>query len=140
MPFTYKRVLMIGATAGIGAAMADRLVLEGAKVVAVGRRQDRLDAFVRKHGEEKASAMRFDLGNRGEVDDFVQKVTQAYPDLDCVFLNAGIQSPIDLSEPTKVDLSAFHAEISVNFTSFVDLTIKFLPFLMSKTSETSLIL
>lgn len=138
--FAYKRVLMIGATAGIGAAMADRLVLEGAKVIAVGRRQDRLDAFVRKHGEEKASAVRLDLGDRGEVDGFVRKVTQAYPDLDCVFLNAGVQSPIDLSQPTKVDLPAFHAEISVNFTSFVDLAVKFLPFLMSKTSETSLIL
>ncbi|KAL8741202.1 MAG: hypothetical protein Q9190_006168 [Brigantiaea leucoxantha] len=138
MPFQYSRVLMIGATAGIGAAMADRLVQEGAKVIAVGRRQDRLDAFVNKHGSDKASSATFDISDRGSMDQFVDSVIKTYPDLDCVFLNAGTQSTIDLAQPTKVDLSAFHSEIDTNFTSFVDLTMKFLPFLMKK-GNTSLI-
>ena len=155
MPFQYSRVLMIGATAGIGAAMADRLVQEGAKVIAVGRRQDRLDAFVNKHGSDKASSATFDISDRGSMDQFVDRsvyiclsskapylndasVIKTYPDLDCVFLNAGTQSTIDLAQPTKVDLSAFHSEIDTNFTSFVDLTMKFLPFLMKK-GNTSLI-
>ena len=38
MAFQYQHVLMIGATSGIGAAMADRLIDAGAKVMAVGRR------------------------------------------------------------------------------------------------------
>ena len=59
--------------------------------------------------------------------------------MDCVFLNAGVQSPIDLAQPAKVDLSAFHSEVNVNFSSLVDLTVKFLPFLMNKNTETSLI-
>ena len=54
-------------------------------------------------------------------------------------MNAGVQSPFDLSQPSKIDLPAFHAEIATNFSSFVDLSIKFLPFLMSKKAETSLI-
>jgi NAD(P)-dependent dehydrogenase (short-subunit alcohol dehydrogenase family) len=36
MPFPYKHVLVVGATAGIGRAMADRLVEEGSKVTVVG--------------------------------------------------------------------------------------------------------
>ena len=44
MPFPYKHVLMVGATAGIGAAMADRLISEGAKVIAVGKRLSRVDS------------------------------------------------------------------------------------------------
>jgi short-subunit dehydrogenase involved in D-alanine esterification of teichoic acids len=63
---------------------------------------------------------------------------QTYPDLDCVFLNAGVQSPINLAQPEKVDLSAFHSEVATNFSCFVDLTMKFLPFLMGKKTETSL--
>ncbi|KIX04647.1 uncharacterized protein Z518_05517 [Rhinocladiella mackenziei CBS 650.93] len=139
MAFTYKQVLMVGATAGIGAAMAERLVQQGVKVIAVGRRQDRLDAFVEKHGNEKAGAIRFDLRDRQNTDSFVSLVTKTYPELDCVFLNAGIQSPINLAQPDKVNLEAFHSEVSVNFSAFVDLTIKFLPFLMDKKFNTGLI-
>lgn len=139
MAFQYKLVLMIGATSGIGAAMADRLIQEGSKVIAVGRRQDRLHDFVRKHGKDKAYAIKFDITDRQNIDNFAREITHTYPDLDCVFLNAGVQSPINLAQPAKVDLSAFHSEITTNFTCFVDLTIKFLPFLMDKGTETSLI-
>lgn len=71
MPFQYKRVLLVGATAGIGAAMADKLIQRGSKVIAVGRRQDRLDAFVKKHGSEKASSIAYDITNTAGLDDFV---------------------------------------------------------------------
>ncbi|OCT52072.1 hypothetical protein CLCR_09250 [Cladophialophora carrionii] len=140
MTFACKRVLLVGATAGIGAAIGDRLVREGAKVIAVGRRQERLDAFVEKHGKDKASAIKFDISERCNIDQFVQNVTNSYPDLDCVFLNAGVQNPTDLAKPEKVDLAAFHSEVEVNFSSFVDLTMRFLPFLQGKENETSLIL
>jgi len=139
MPFPYKQVLLVGATSGIGAAMADRLVQEGCRVIAVGRRQDRLDAFVERHGKDKASAERFDISDRQNVDQFMSKITHAYPKLDCLFLNAGVQSPVNLAQPEEVNLSAFHSEIAINFSSFVDLTIKFLPFLMNQKTETSII-
>lgn len=139
MGFQFKQVLMVGGTAGIGAAMADRLVQEGSKVIVVGRRQDRIDSFVQKHGSDKAGGLKFDIGDIGGIDKFVSTVTQSYPDIDCVFLNAGGQSPNNLAEPNKMDLGAFHSQVQVNFTAFVDITMKFLPFLMSKKSETSLI-
>ena len=36
MPFQYKKVLVLGATSGIGRAMASRLVQEGSYVIVVG--------------------------------------------------------------------------------------------------------
>ena len=71
MAFNYKHILVVGATAGIGAALADKFISEGAKVIAVGRRQDRLDAFVEKHGRDKASAVRYDINDREGLDSFV---------------------------------------------------------------------
>lgn len=65
---------MIGATSGIGAAMADRFVQEGSKVIAVGRRQDRLDDFFRRHGKDKASAVKFDITDRQNMDEFVREL------------------------------------------------------------------
>lgn len=59
--FPYKKVLVIGATSGIGEALAAKLVDQGKKVVVVGRRQEKLDEFVKTHGQDKASAMAFDI-------------------------------------------------------------------------------
>lgn len=73
MSSPYKHVLIIGATSGIGAALADKFVLEGAKVIAVGRRQDRLDAFVQKHGADKASAVKYDVTDRAGLDSFIDQ-------------------------------------------------------------------
>ncbi|KAK1468389.1 hypothetical protein CMEL01_00156 [Colletotrichum melonis] len=140
MSFPYKQVLLVGATSGIGAAMADKLVGNGVKVVAVGRRQERLDAFVKKHGSSKAASVRFDITNRAGLDDFVKRVVDEFPDLDCVFINSGIQSQIKLSEPSSVDLDAFREEINVNFLSVVDMSVKFLPRLQEKAIPTSLII
>ena len=62
---------MIGGTSGIGRAMADRLIKADVKVTAVGRRQDRLDDFVKSHGENKASAVAFDITKLDEIPQFV---------------------------------------------------------------------
>lgn len=69
-----------------------------------------------------------------------RRVTQTYPDLDSVFLNAGVQGAYDFSTPEMVDLKAFFSEFNVNFTSMVTLTHAFLPFLQNKKTPTSLIL
>lgn len=62
------------------------------------------------------------------------------PDLDCVFLNAGVQRQYNFAQPETVDVSQFHWEMKVNYASVVDLTLAFLPFLLHKTSNTSIIL
>ena len=65
--------------------------------------------------------------------------TSTYPDIDCVFLNAGIQGRYDLTQPEKINMTEFHREMDVNYSSFVMLTLGFLPFLKKKQSPTSLI-
>ncbi|OAA59122.1 NAD(P)-binding domain protein [Niveomyces insectorum RCEF 264] len=139
MVFQYKKVLLIGATSGIGAAMADRLVEAGVHVIAVGRRQERLDAFVQKHGAQKTSAVQFDITDASNLPSFVSKILRDFPDLDSVFLNAGTQSPYRLSQPEHVDLGRFHDEVHTNFTSIVNLAMAFLPHLQAKDVPTSLI-
>jgi NADP-dependent 3-hydroxy acid dehydrogenase YdfG len=139
MPFPYKCVVLVGATSGIGVAMAEKLVSEGTRVIVVGRRKDRLESFVQKHGKDKAGAIAFDIGDTQGLSKFVDTVTSTYPDVDCIFLNAGIQSVYDFSKPASLDLTAFHQEINVNFTSFVNITHAFLPFLMSKKERVGII-
>lgn len=72
--------------------------------------------------------------------DSAHRVTKSYPDIDCVFLNAGMQRNHDFSKPESVDLKAYFAEFDVNYKSMVILTHTFLPFLESQKTQTSLIL
>ncbi|KAK9319827.1 putative NADP(+)-dependent dehydrogenase [Lipomyces orientalis] len=139
MVFPYKHFLIIGATSGIGQAMAAKLIEAGVKVTAVGRRKDRLEDFVSRYGQSRAKAVPFDISKKEKIPQFAADVMRTSPDIDCIFLNAGIQHPYDFSHPEDVDLEQFNSEIDVNFLSFVALSHAFLPFLTSKQSQTSFI-
>jgi short-subunit dehydrogenase involved in D-alanine esterification of teichoic acids len=69
----------------------------------------------------------------------LRSIVSQYPDLDCVFLNSGVQHQFRLSRPAEVDLDAFHQEMSTNFSRFVDLSIKFLSHLLKKPFPTALL-
>lgn len=73
MPFPYKKVLIIGATSGIGKALASRLVQEGSSVIVVGRRKENLEAFVHEHGKDKSTAVPFDITQLDKIPNFVTK-------------------------------------------------------------------
>ncbi|KAI4272590.1 MAG: hypothetical protein LQ337_005203 [Flavoplaca oasis] len=98
MSFLYKRVLIVGVTSGIGLVMAEKLIREGLKVMVVGRRHDRVNALVRRHGD-KAGGLAYDISDSQNLETFVKNVTSSYPDLDCIFLNAGIQAVHNLTKP-----------------------------------------
>lgn len=66
-------------------------------------------------------------------------ITTTYPDLDCVFVNSGIQRSFDFSKPETVDLDIVQQEFKTNYLSYLYLTNAFLPFLKSKNEETALI-
>lgn len=74
MPFPYKTVLITGATSGIGQALAERMIDSGIHVIAVGRRQDRLDDFVTKHGSDKVSAEAFDVSDIAAIPEWTKKL------------------------------------------------------------------
>lgn len=139
MPFSYTKVLIIGATSGIGEALASKMVSEGISVIVTGRRDDRLSDFLHKHGEQKASKAVLDITKLADIPAFASDITSQHPDLDCVVLNSGIQRPFDFSKPDSVDLAVLEEELGTNYTSYMHLTKAFLPHLQKQGKETSLI-
>lgn len=139
MPALYNKAVVIGATSGIGEALAVKLAGQGTKVVLVGRRQERLDRLVQTIGPEMASALKFDITNLGEIPGFAAKVTAENPDIDAVVINSGIQRSFNFAKPESVDLASFQNEFTTNYTSAVQLTMSFLPFLQAQPNPTHLI-
>ena len=72
MSFPYKKVLITGATSGIGLELAERILGQGVPVIATGRRQDRLDALKTKFGADKVTTVTFDLAEIDKVTSFAQ--------------------------------------------------------------------
>ncbi|KAK1719413.1 hypothetical protein CaCOL14_006101 [Colletotrichum acutatum] len=137
MPFPSKTALITGATAGIGLALAERLIANGTFVIAVGRRRDRLDALVSAHGADKVAAEPFDIADLAALPAWAEKITSTHPTLDTIILNAGIQRSIDFTSPSTISLPSVSAELTTNYLAPIHLITHFLPHLQSLNTSTT---
>ncbi|CRG87058.1 hypothetical protein PISL3812_04073 [Talaromyces islandicus] len=139
MALVYKKVLVIGATSGIGREIARKVVEAGSSVIIVGRRKKNLDEFVNQYGGDKVKAKVFDVIQLKqlslEIPQFVSEVISEHPDIDCVFINSGIQRPFNFTQSETVDLDIFDQELVTNYTAPVYLTKAFLPHLQKQKSQ-----
>ncbi|MEH2349752.1 MAG: glucose 1-dehydrogenase [Nostoc sp.] len=85
---TGKIALVTGGNSGIGLATAQRFVQEGAYVFITGRRQNELDAAVKKIGEN-VTAVQADASNLADIDRLYTTIKQEKGHLDILFANAG---------------------------------------------------
>ncbi|NEB13015.1 glucose 1-dehydrogenase [Streptomyces coelicoflavus] len=89
-----KVALITGASSGIGAAAARHFAAEGAAVVLVARRADRVEEVaerIRKDGG-RAVAVPGDVTRRADMDHAVATAVGRFGRLDCAFNNAGYAS------------------------------------------------
>ncbi|MGW5739011.1 MULTISPECIES: SDR family oxidoreductase [Streptomyces] len=107
-PDDRKVVLITGASSGIGAAVATRLVTEGHLVVAGARRTDRLrelaettaDAAARSGGD--LYPVQVDVSDRADVEAFVRAAHDRHGRVDVFVANAGVM-PLSRLDSLLVD-------------------------------------
>ena len=91
-----KIAIVTGAGSGIGRAIALAMVREGARVVLVGRRKDRVEAVAREvPREEQGSAMALaaDVSKRDSIERVLQETAKAFGGINVLVNNAGILHP-----------------------------------------------
>lgn len=86
-----KRILITGASSGIGEAGALKLAGQGARVIVVARRQELLDSVVARIGDAggDATAIACDLSDLDAVDALVAEVEDRCGGIDVLINNAG---------------------------------------------------
>lgn len=86
-----KRILLTGASSGIGESAAEQFARRGATVVAVARRKDLLDTVVKRITTAGGTAMAIpcDLSDLDAVDALVADVEQRLGGVDILVNNAG---------------------------------------------------
>jgi NAD(P)-dependent dehydrogenase (short-subunit alcohol dehydrogenase family) len=114
-----KRALVTGSTAGIGFAIAEALVREGAAVIVNGRTKERVDqAIARLDG--RAQGLAADLGTAQGAAEAIRR----FPDVDILVNNLGIFEPVPFEKISDADWLRF---FEVNVLSGVRLSRHYLP-------------
>ncbi len=95
-------VFITGATAGFGSAMAHRFITAGAKVVASGRREDRLQAL---HAELGANLLPviLDVVDREAVEQVFKTLPEEFASIDVLINNAGLALGLEPAQKASLD-------------------------------------
>jgi NADP-dependent 3-hydroxy acid dehydrogenase YdfG len=87
-----RRILITGASAGIGAAVARRAVHDGARVALVARRPEPLEVLTRELGA-RAVAVPGDVADADSIDAAVEQAAETLGGLDGLVNSAGVARP-----------------------------------------------
>lgn len=103
---TGSTLLVIGGTSGIGLASAKAAHDAGAKIVLVGRNQDKLDAAVAELGDGTVG-LQGDLNDRDDVERLRQAIAKDHADINLLVNAAGVFAPKPFLEHTAGDYDAY---------------------------------
>ncbi|MCQ2086956.1 MAG: SDR family NAD(P)-dependent oxidoreductase [Bacilli bacterium] len=93
-PLNSKKIIVTGATSGIGLALSRILVFKNAHLIMAVRNVLKgnllKDKFLAEFPKAKIDVVHLDQGDFSSIDKFVNKVKTSYPDYDTLVLNAGV--------------------------------------------------
>lgn len=111
-----KIAVVTGGSSGIGFAIAERFIAEGAKVYITGRRTAELEAAVHKLGD-KAKAFQSDVSDLGSLDRLFTAVDKEEGRLDVLVANAGVIAASPIREASEEHFDSMF-DVNVKGTYF----------------------
>ncbi len=88
MNFKDKKILITGATGGIGNCLVDRFYNFGANIVATGTKEEKLNLLKEKY--TNITVEKFKLDEHSKIEEFIDTVNKKLDGLDILVNNAGI--------------------------------------------------
>ena len=125
-----KTVLITGATAGFGAAMARWFAEAGWRVVGTGRRAERLRELQIELGRENFHAAAFDIRDSVAMNDALATLPESFRAIDLLINNAGLA--IGAAPAPHTSLEGWLTTIETNVIALVTLTHRLLPMLIER--------
>jgi NAD(P)-dependent dehydrogenase (short-subunit alcohol dehydrogenase family) len=116
-----KTAIVTGASSGIGKAIAELYAAEGANVVALARRKERLDELAEAAGESGGIILPFqaDVRNQNDIDAAIDFTVEKFGRLDIAVNNAGVMD--DMCPAGDVTDELWEKVIETNLTSLMRL-------------------
>ncbi len=128
-----QRVLVTGASAGIGAGLAEEFARRGAVVGICARREERLDEVLGRCREHSPDSRMWvaDLSDPAAVDRLAASALEELGRVDVLVNNAGIPKRRHV---TRLDPATVEAVMNINYLSPVRLTLALLPSMLERGS------
>jgi 3-oxoacyl-[acyl-carrier protein] reductase len=117
-----KRALVLGASRGLGFAIAEGLATEGARVALASRTLDKSTAAAQRIGPA-AQAFACDTGKATEIDALYAAVTAAFGGIDILVLNSGGPPPGKAQGVASEQWRASFEAMFVNLVRIADLAL-----------------
>jgi 3-hydroxy acid dehydrogenase/malonic semialdehyde reductase len=117
-------VLVTGATAGFGAAMARVFVKNGHKVIAAGRRAERLEALASELGPNLLP-VKLDVTDKSAINAALASLPADWNEIDVLINNAGLA--LGIKGAHEAELEDWETMIATNCTGLVTITRALLP-------------
>jgi short-subunit dehydrogenase len=121
---TGKRYWLVGASEGLGRALAEKMSRAGVELVVSARNQDRLDALVTEL-PGKATAVAMDVSSRKSVEEAAARIG----DIDGIVILAGVYWPM---KATEWDAQKAESMADINFTGAVRVLGAVLPAMVAR--------
>lgn len=125
-----KTVLITGATSGFGAAAVERFAGAGWRVIATGRRAERLQPLVDRFGADKVHAAAFDVRDEAAMEAALSALPEGFRGIDVLINNAGLA--LGTAPAQNASLQDWRTMIDTNITALVTLTHHLLPGLIER--------
>ncbi|HEX7801146.1 MAG TPA: SDR family NAD(P)-dependent oxidoreductase [Pseudoxanthomonas sp.] len=125
-----KTVLITGATSGFGAAAVERFAGAGWRVIATGRRAERLQPLVDRFGADKVHAAAFDVRDEAAMEAALSALPEDFRGIDVLINNAGLA--LGTAPAQSASLPDWRTMIDTNITALVTLTHRLLPGLIER--------
>ncbi|WP_205438169.1 bifunctional NADP-dependent 3-hydroxy acid dehydrogenase/3-hydroxypropionate dehydrogenase YdfG [Edwardsiella tarda] len=122
-------VFITGASAGFGAAIARKFIHHGHRVIATGRRVERLQALRDELGEA-LMILPLDVRNRAAIRNALEQLTPAQRTIDLLVNNAGLA--LGLEPAHQADIEDWDTMIDTNVKGVVNMTRALLPDMVAR--------
>lgn len=124
-------IFITGATAGFGLAMTSRFIKNGHKVIATGRREERLNEMKKTYGENLHTIV-LDVRNADEVNKAIANLPTAFKDVDVLINNAGMAAGLEAAQ--NAIRENWQTMIDTNINGVLNCTHALLPQMVKKNS------
>ena len=101
-----KTIMITGATAGFGKAIAVRFAINGYNIIITGRRKERLEKLEKEllsYGKIKVLSLNFDVRIRSEVASVIGNLPAEWRAIDILVNNAGLAVGLDHIDTGNID-------------------------------------
>lgn len=119
-----RKVLITGASSGIGAELSRLFLARGDTVIACARNRDKLDATAARLDNERFVRMSLDVTDITAVEKAVAEIEGRHGPIDLALLNAGTYTP---TPADSFDASAVRAMMDVNVIGISNMLASLIP-------------